>query len=120
MLPSSCESFLRVEGVNAQTDESPFQIVTATTSAVGGEIIEIAIQADYGRSFRGFFLVAEMSHVHDLGEFLFSDEETQFKFRDCGRGFHNAVSEANSEDHLQNISFYWLVPENYDGTVRFR
>lgn len=119
-LRSSCESSLAIENVNAQHDKSPFSIATSTNSVFGGQIIAIELRSDYGGSFRGFFLVGEMTHVRDLGEFLYNDDEdTPFTFIDCGTGFHNAVTHS-SDDLKQNIFFKWIVPENYDGIVRFR
>lgn len=116
-----CGTLLPSHGVSAQTSASPFKIIVSSTSIDGGEIIDVEIRADAGRSFKGFYLIARtlQGAGRDLGEFLLSeDEPNEFKLRQCGNGFNNAVTHVN-RDLKERISFKWLSPKTFEGKVVF-
>lgn len=109
-------------GIEPQESESPYQIIASKLSASGGETIGIEIQSRDQIFFKGFFLLAFTNEENPkvLGEFFKdTDEETDFNFRDCRNGSHNAVTHFDTS-MKQKISFKWKSPDDFEGSVHFQ
>lgn len=121
--PSTCSSMsVSHDSFIAQEGECPFHILVSKTFVKVGELLKVVIQADEGRSFRGFHLQArsKVDGTKIIGEFLEDEKEKEkFKFRDCEAETHNAVTHS-SNDLKQKISFKWKAPVNFEGEVNFR
>lgn len=116
----ACETLTPNHGVEAQQSESPYRITTSATSVDGGETVLVEIEAEQGRPFKGFFLVARVNGANqNIGEFLLNEEETTpLNFRNCGDGIRNAATHANPE-LKPKISVNWKAPLNFAGNIRF-
>lgn len=119
-LASDC-SLWASQNLVVQENADPFLILLSKTSAMGGEIIKVDIQAVEGKSFKGFHLQAQSKEdgTQILGKFIEDEgEQKSFTFSDCGTKTHAAVT--NSSNHVnQKISFKWKAPENFEGEVNF-
>lgn len=110
------------DGIEPQESESPYQLIASKLSASSGETIGIEIQSKDQNNFKGFFLLAFTNEENPkiLGEFFKdNDEVTEFNFRDCRSGSHNAVTHFNSE-LKHKISFKWRSPDDFEGHVHFQ
>lgn len=111
-----------MHGVLPQESVSPFHLVTSSTFIKGGEIIEIEIQADEGRRFKGFFMLVRTNadEPQVIGEFLeHEDEQKPFNYRDCYDGSHNAVTHF-SNDTKESIKLKWKAPDDFTGSAHFQ
>ncbi|CRL04023.1 CLUMA_CG017141, isoform A [Clunio marinus] len=117
---SACATMTPQHGVEPQTSESPFRIVVPKSNINGGEIIDVTIEVDPGRTFKGFFINAKTieDEPRVVGEFLGNDQEAiSYNFRNCG-GTSNTAT--HSENELKSgITLKWKAPENYQGSIRF-
>lgn len=117
-----CNSMTPGHGVAAQETESPFRILTSISSAIGGDLVDVEIQSDEGRFFKGFYLTARTNEeaFRVVGQFLESSgDETPFNLRDCLDGIQNTATHFNNTNK-DKISFKWKAPENFEGQVHFR
>lgn len=117
-----CNSMIPGHGFAAQEIESPFQISTSASSAIGGDLVDVEIQSDEGRFFKGFYLTARTNEetFRVVGQFLESSgDETPFNLRDCLDGIQNTATQFNNTNK-DKISFKWKAPENFEGQVHFR
>lgn len=118
---SACDNLLPNHGVDPQDGESPFQILTSATSIQSGETITVQVQAEAGRFFKGFFLVAHSTDgSRFVGDYFYDSEEvSDVNIRNCGNGRFNAVGHANAV-LKEKISFEWNAPADFEGSIQFQ
>lgn len=106
--------------VDPQETESPFEIAVSEASVEGGDIIQVEISSEQGRSFQGFYLLARSKDntSHVVGEFFSVQGQAPFNFRNCGTESNNAVTHYDNLPK-QKVIFNWKAPDEFDGIVNF-
>ena len=121
-LQSICDSMMPGHVVDAQKSVSPFHLMASKTFAEGGELIQIEIEPDDGRSFKGFYLQARTKEntPRIVGEFsAVEGGQTSFNFRNCGLESHSTVTHADNQ-LKQKVTFNWRAPDDFEGVIVFQ
>lgn len=116
-----CDLMTPSHSAAPQTSASPFHLVVSKAFAEGGEIIQVEIKPDEGRSFKGFCIQAwsKENPPQVVGEFLAVEgEQTPFNFRRYGVENSNAVTHFDNK-LMQNVVFDWRAPD-FEGAVTFQ
>lgn len=114
-----CSDMLPRHQVDAQSTQSPYELIASKNDIKGGERLKVTIKNSASFTFKGFQLQARSEERNEIvGEFYGITQSEPFNFRDCALKSHSSVTHANN-NLKQNITFEWKAPYNFEGEIYF-